>query len=351
MNVDSALRVSLRPTNTPVVPSRRVSMLVPERCMPMMMMGSLCGMSVGAWGLAIEMGHLGRTPLEPGRGPGSPASNGVERECTIRAFWPRENPGPMIISHSSRFIFIKTRKTAGSSLEIALSRFCDPGDVITPLGESLGEESLRAAEGGQPPVNWEKPWWRYRTLREIRRRIKYGRRAARFTPHATVREVRKFVGKVTWDSYLSLSIERNPWDRALSRYWWQKYRMEKRGRSIPELGEYLRWLEQSKPEWLSNWGHYAVGDRVAVDLIIFYEDLAAGLRGITDALHLPEPLTMPGKHAKSGFRQDRGHYTEVLGERERRLVDRVCAREIELFGYRFCPDEGGPQGVFDARGS
>lgn len=257
----------------------------------------------------------------------------------------------MIISHRRRFIFIKTRKTAGSSLEIALSRFCDPGDVITPLGESLGEESLRAEEGGQPPVNWEKSIWQYRTFREIRRRIKYGRKASRFTPHATVREVRPFVGEAIWNDYLSFSIERNPWDRAMSRYWWQKYRMERRGRSIPELGEYLRWLERSKPEWLSNWGHYADGDRVAVDKIIFYEDLAEGLQNLTDALHFPEPVTMPARRAKSGFRHDRRHYTEVLGDQERRLVDRVCAREIELFGYRFHPDEGGPQGVFDTRGS
>lgn len=146
----------------------------------------------------------------------------------------------MIISHSSHFIFIKTRKTAGISLEIALSRCCDPGDVIMYLGGNLGEESLRREEVGQPQVNREKSVWQYRALREVRRRIKVGRKAARFTPHATATEVRKFVGESTWDSYLSFSIECNPWDRAMSRYWWQKYRIEKRGRSIPGLGEYLR---------------------------------------------------------------------------------------------------------------
>ncbi len=255
----------------------------------------------------------------------------------------------MIVSHSRRFVFIKTRKTAGSSLEIALSRFCDSGDVITPLGDGLGEESLRQEVGGQPPVNWEKPIWRYRTWREFRRRIKYGHKAALFTPHATVEDVHSFVGESTWRSYLSFSIERNPWDRALSRWWWQKYRIEKKGRSIPGIGEYLRWLERSKPEWLSNWSHYAVGDRVAVDKIIFYEDLGAGLRDISQALCLPEPIVMPATRAKSGFRKDRQHYTEVLGAEDRRLIDRVCAREIELFGYRFSPDEAGPQGVFNSR--
>jgi hypothetical protein len=33
----------------------------------------------------------------------------------------------MIISPAHRFIFIKTRKTAGTSMEIALAKFCGEG--------------------------------------------------------------------------------------------------------------------------------------------------------------------------------------------------------------------------------
>ena len=41
----------------------------------------------------------------------------------------------MIISHKYKFIFIKPEKTAGSSLEIALSKYCDHNDIITTIGE------------------------------------------------------------------------------------------------------------------------------------------------------------------------------------------------------------------------
>jgi len=44
----------------------------------------------------------------------------------------------MIISHKHKFIFIKTRKTAGTSIEIFLSQFCGKADILTPIGE--GEE-------------------------------------------------------------------------------------------------------------------------------------------------------------------------------------------------------------------
>ena len=38
----------------------------------------------------------------------------------------------MIISHEYEVIFVKTRKTAGSSMEIALSKYLGDKDVITP---------------------------------------------------------------------------------------------------------------------------------------------------------------------------------------------------------------------------
>lgn len=41
----------------------------------------------------------------------------------------------MIISHKHRFFFVKTRKTVGTSLEIALSKICGQDDVITPISK------------------------------------------------------------------------------------------------------------------------------------------------------------------------------------------------------------------------
>jgi len=52
----------------------------------------------------------------------------------------------MIISHAHRFVFIKTRKTAGTSLEIARSRYCGARDVITAIDAEVAVDYVASFE-------------------------------------------------------------------------------------------------------------------------------------------------------------------------------------------------------------
>ncbi len=54
----------------------------------------------------------------------------------------------MIISHKYKFIFLKTKKTAGTSIEISLSRYCGDKDIITPI--MFEDEKIRADLGKYP---------------------------------------------------------------------------------------------------------------------------------------------------------------------------------------------------------
>ena len=59
----------------------------------------------------------------------------------------------MIVNHEYRFIFVKTRKTAGTSVEIALSAFSGPGDIITPIKPT--DEETRRSLGYRGAQNFE----------------------------------------------------------------------------------------------------------------------------------------------------------------------------------------------------
>ena len=47
----------------------------------------------------------------------------------------------MILCHTHNLIFIKTHKTAGSSVEVALESICGPQDVVTPMKTDDGGET------------------------------------------------------------------------------------------------------------------------------------------------------------------------------------------------------------------
>ena len=54
----------------------------------------------------------------------------------------------MIFSYKHSFIFIKGRKVAGTSIEMALSLHCGPQDIVTPI--SPVDELQRLSLGGKP---------------------------------------------------------------------------------------------------------------------------------------------------------------------------------------------------------
>ena len=58
----------------------------------------------------------------------------------------------MIVSHAHRFIFIKTQKTAGTAMEVALSAICGPDDIITPIQTWI--EGERREHAGRGPQNY-----------------------------------------------------------------------------------------------------------------------------------------------------------------------------------------------------
>lgn len=242
----------------------------------------------------------------------------------------------MIVNHQYSFIFVKTRKTAGSSAEIGLSRACRPGDIVSALSAQRGEEQLRRAEGGYGPAGWQKGVTQHSGLREWWNLLARGRRAVQFRGHATATELQKLLGPEIWNRYFKFTLERNPWDRAVSRYWWQKHRWEQRGRNgFPTMYGYFRYLEQDRPHWLSNWGHYAISDHLVVDRVLFYENLDAELEQLRVDLDIDEDIALPRTRAKSGHRPGGQDYRDVLGPKERNLIARVCAKEIEAFGYVF----------------
>lgn len=247
----------------------------------------------------------------------------------------------MIVSHKYGFIFIKTGKVGGTSFEIAMSRFLGPDDIITPV--SVPDEIDRAKRGYRTCQNYEKrvgelgfldwpQWLKYRALMRLssgdaairsRRRL-----PKKYWNHMDAAAIRERVGKDVWDSYCKITIERNPWDKVVSRYFWESRR---RGEDVG-FGEYVRSGEPLR----SHFERYSIGGIVVADRIIRYERMSRELTELSQELGLPDDLgrEIGRVSAKTGYRSP-GTVEDYYDDETREIVEIFFAREIRLMGFAF----------------
>jgi len=226
----------------------------------------------------------------------------------------------MIICHTHRFIFIKSRKTAGTSLESALSHHCSGDDVVTPLGDYRVN---RDRDGN----------WVHRAMN-----------ADNFEQHDAAAVIRSRVPADVWRTYFKFSIARNPWDRMVSEFFW-KHRndaaLRPRKRFYHRLGVPFDELAQQRVIFAdfvlrgtreNNDRFYVIDDALCVDYVIRYENLLYGLAEVCDRIGLPVP-SLPA--LKAGLRTAGHHYSEYYDAATRQSVAARHQNDIRLLGYAF----------------
>jgi hypothetical protein len=225
----------------------------------------------------------------------------------------------MIISHKHKFIFIKTHKTASTSIEIALSSICGKQDVIT----QLSPQSVREKYGLAEKQNTNVPLNRYSFVELLKAVI--ARKKKKYHRHMTCEEVKKTVSKKVWNSYYKFSIERNPFDRMVSLYDW---------RGAEKYGSILQFLKSVNFKNTDSFNKYTIDGKVAVDKVYQYEDLDYFLTDFSKKIGLEKPLTLPNYHAKSHTRKV-NDYKQTLDHESRVFIEKRFKRVIDLFGYRY----------------
>lgn len=231
----------------------------------------------------------------------------------------------MIINHKYKFIFIKTKKTAGTSIEIALSQFCGSEDIITRIDGK--DEKLRQQLGFNGPQNFQVPLLSY-GLSDWRNLLFTGQRKV-FRNHLPARLIRNNIGEKIWQNYFKFCFERNPFDRAVSLYYWRARKFD----SYLAIDEFVNSVPANL---LSNWGIYAIDDSISVDFVGRYENLGEDLLKVSQILDFPNQLTLSGIEAKGNYRQSREHYSKIINNQARDRIEKVCAKEIAAFSYEWC---------------
>ena len=200
----------------------------------------------------------------------------------------------MIISHQFRFIFIKTIKTAGTSIEAYLSPLCGLDDVFTPINPP---------EIGHQPRNFTD-----------------------FHNHMSAWRIRQAIKPDIWNSYFKFCVERNPWDKTVSDF----CMANQRAGSRYQFADYFK-----RGRFCRSWELYTDEDgSVLADRVLRYEKLNQELGEVFMQLGVPWEGQLK-VWAKSGYRTDGRPYQEWYTAEQAAIVQNVFADEIQTFEYAF----------------
>lgn len=212
----------------------------------------------------------------------------------------------MIISHKHKFIFIKTKKTAGTSIEILLSKYCGEDDIITPISDE--DELIRKK-------------LKHRTAQNYL--IEKDGKTIELYNHMSAEEILNIIGKKIWEEYYTFCFERNPWEKAISFYYYKSINVHKESFSQFIRSDLFEKLSFGKNRL------YLIDNKIAVNKIYLYEELDNSLKDILAKLHIHDTIELP--HAKTKFRKDKRSYRDILSEKDIIYINLKFKNEIEMF--------------------
>ncbi len=176
----------------------------------------------------------------------------------------------MIISHIQKLIFFKTKKVGGTSFEMALSKFCGPDCIITPISPNDEEERRRLG---------------YRTAQNF---MQIGRSGSsdpshtnskirgNFQNHDPAQKIYSQIDKDIFENYLKVSIYRDPLDFLISQYFFRMRNFNRQNRQ-----PFRDWVSKNYTNIREN--YFIAPDRgpYACELILKYENLPNEIRNVS----------------------------------------------------------------------
>ena len=239
----------------------------------------------------------------------------------------------MLISHRHEFIYTKTIKTAGTSVESYFENCCMPEGQWTfshEREEYVGESGIIGYRGsGAKNAN------------------------AKWYNHMPAEEIKALIGDQGWDSYFKFCVVRNPFDKLISgfrmfegrkpRYTFSRKlkaatkRLLGRGdpidlvRGQSNVERFRSWIQNGG--WIDDRNKYLIDGDVCVDFFIRYEHLQSDIESVCKRLEIPfEPDRIP--KLKMGNRADDQPISEYYDAKTIEIVSDLYDLELEKFGYR-----------------
>ena len=213
-----------------------------------------------------------------------------------------------MISHAHRCIFIHIPKCAGTSVKY----FLFPNEKI-----HWKEANYEVLHGWCPKRKF-------------------------FMQHATAQQLleTELVTPEQWESYTKFTFVRNPWDRAVSDYFWlmkdQKIK-DSFSHYLRRSGKFTKVLNEVsetyyRGEHLDPQSHFFDNDGpYALDYVGRFENFLEDMQQVLQLLHIDRPFETHINASKKKRKQ----YSRYYSDKNRDWVAQQYAQDLENFGYGF----------------
>ena len=220
----------------------------------------------------------------------------------------------MLVSHKYKFIFLKSMKTASSSVFSFFTPYC------------LSPEALKF-------FDYEK---NYKSIKGFTGPTEYGivgreKKYLKHPLHVYAKHARNYVNSLSanmWNKYFKFTTIRNPWDLCVSRYFFyinfygQKIKFNKFIRKMHKLGN-------------TSYPFYRINGKYVCDFYIRYEQLKDDIAKVCDILGITDYNFNNLISKNSSHRPKNLHYSEMYNEETKKLVANLYAADIKKFNYKF----------------
>lgn len=217
----------------------------------------------------------------------------------------------MLVSHTHKFIYIKSIKTAGTSTEIYLEPYC-----ISNIAESHGREMIQTEEG------------------IIGTRMNQAMaEKSEFYNHMPPKIIKDKIGNDVFNSYIKIINTRNPFDIMVSHYFF-KPTFNLYSKVDLSFDDYL--LKTNVVEDLSKKFKdlMYIDNQYIVDEIVRFENLESDLDNLIKKLNLPNPTRKLSEYKKNQDRPDKD-WQMFYSTKTRNLIETHFGFYLDLFDYRF----------------
>ncbi|HVY57068.1 MAG TPA: hypothetical protein VHA77_04390 [Xanthobacteraceae bacterium] len=246
----------------------------------------------------------------------------------------------MILSIRHKFIFVRGRKVAGTSVEMALSTICGPSDIATPMiaVDELTRQRMQGHCGnysGNPA--FEKAYIAMVLASPPERLIRLRPPPGRYRVHMSVADIAKiYPGPIA--DYRVVSIQRNPYERVISflnmKQSISAYRDagEMRGRLDRIADEFDRAAANSGLSLLRNTETVRPTDPAQQIRMFRHETLQADFDAFLRECGIARRVELP--FAKRGLMSQSLDPRQILRRDQLNLINATFADEFEAGGYR-----------------